>query len=285
MSWLRLDSDFASDGTLRRCKAVIWWPLILCAIKRGGGHASADDISGEVLADIGQGDEGAANRAIDRLKAAGMLVETEHGWTTPGWTEMQPDPTGSDRAKRYRERNRLAAEEASRRVTVTQRDETVRHSDVTVENAPSRLTGQDRTGHTGQDHVTGAGDTTPRARAHEVDPVSAPAPDGLGQVVEAFRATLTGRGALFAPPATVHTLQEWTTAHGAPVVIEAIARGHEAARGGLTLAYLRPIVEAVARGEPRGRPMEKQPMVTGDGRRTDRRTEDFGPRPLAPGEL
>jgi len=254
-------------------------------MKRGGGYASADDISGEVLADIGQGEEDAATRAVDRLKAASMLVETEHGWTTPGWTEMQPDPTGSDRAKRYRERNRLAAEEASRRVTVTERDVTARHCDVTVRNGASRLTGQDMTGHTEQDPITGAGSTTPRAGVREVDPAPAPVPDGLGQVVEAFRSTLTGRGALFVPPATVATLHEWTTAHGSAVVVEAIARGHETARGGLTLAYLRPIVEAVARGEPRGRPAERQPMVTGDGRRTDRRTEDFGPKQLEKGEI
>ena len=147
MGWLRLDDDYASDGTLRRCKAVQWWPLILCAMKRGGGVASDDDIAPDVLADIGQGDEDSAARAIDRLKGAGKIVAVSGGWTTPGWSEFQPDPTASDRARRYRERNKAASDAASSRcVTVTSRDETVRHGDVTVQNGSSRLTGQDRTG-------------------------------------------------------------------------------------------------------------------------------------------
>ena len=147
MGWLRLDDDYASDGTLRRCKAVQWWPLILCAMKRGGGVASDDDIAPDVLADIGQGDEDSAARAIDRLKGAGKIVAVSGGWTTPGWSEFQPDPTASDRARRYRERNKSASDAASSRyVTVSSRDETVRHGDVTVQNGSSRLTGQDRTG-------------------------------------------------------------------------------------------------------------------------------------------
>lgn len=172
MGWLRLDDDYASDGTLRRCKAVQWWPLILCAMKRGGGVASDDDIAPDVLADIGQGDESAAARAVERLKSAGKLVEVPGGWTTPGWSEFQPDPTASDRAKRYRERNKAMADAAaSRCVTVTSRDETVRHGDVTVQNGSSRLTGQDMTGHDDGDS---------RAPARETPVPSRPAPNTAG---------------------------------------------------------------------------------------------------------
>lgn len=286
MSWLRLDSDFASDGTVRRCKAVLWWPLILCAMKRGNGVASDDDIAPEVLADIGQGDEESAARAVDRLKAAGVIVEVEGGWTTPRWSEYQQDPSASERARRYRERNRQAQEDASRRVTVTSRDETVRHGDVTPENGSSRLTVRDGTvqdiHETGP--VTGGGSTTPRARAIEPhQPTPTPAPDGLADVCEAFRLTQQ-RGGMFVAPATVQALSDMTAQHGAAVMREAIARGHESARGGLTLAYLRPVVEAVARGEPRGRPV-RQPIADTTGRHTSRSTDEFGPRPLAEGEI
>ena len=286
MSWLRLDSDFASDGTVRRCKAVLWWPLILCALKRGNGVASDDDISAEVLADIGQGDEESAARAVERLKAAGLLVAVEGGWTTPRWSEVQQDPSASDRARRYRERNRQAQEAASRCVTVTERDDTVRHGDVTPENGTSRLTVRDSTGQYihETDPVTGGGSTTPRARAVEPHPPTpTPAPDGLAEVCEAFRLTQQ-RGGMFVAPATVQALADMTAQHGAATVKEAIARGHESARGGLTLAYLRPVVEAVARGEPRGRPV-RQPNADTTGRHTSRSTDEFGPRPLAPGEL
>lgn len=284
MSWLRLDADYAADGTLRRCKAVLWWPLILCALKRGNGVASDDDIAPDVLADIGQGDEESAARAVDRLKAAGVLVEAEGGWTTPRWSEYQQDPSASERARRYRERNRQAQEESSRRVTVTSRDETVRHGDVTPENGSSRLTVRDGTGRDihETDPVTGGGSTTPRARAVE-PPTPTPAPDDLAEVCEAFRLTQQ-RGGMFVPPATVQALSDMTAQHGAAVMREAIARGHESARGGLTLAYLRPVVEAVARGEPRGRPA-RQPNADTTGRHTARSTDEFGPRPLAPGEL
>ena len=293
MSWLRLDQDYSSDGTLRRCRAVQWWPLILCAMKRGGGVASDDDLSPEVLADIGQGSEDAARVAVERLRAAGKLVEVPGGWSTPGWTEHQPDPTASDRARRYRERNRAASVEAdersSRSVTVTQRDETVRHGDVTVDNAPSRLTGQDRTGHTGQDHSEReAAVTTSRARASGPPTPSTPttATQPIGRVVEAFRATQSGREAMIVSPRTVGEIGALVDAHGPDVVVEAIGRAADSCKPPLTLAYLRPVVEAVARGEPRGKPRET-PRIATTSRHfdTNRRTEDFGPQPMPPGEI
>jgi hypothetical protein len=286
VSWLRLDSDYASDGTLRRCKAVQWWPLILCAMKRGGGVASDDDISPEVLADIGQGSEDAARLAVERLKASGKLIEVPGGWSTPGWSEHQPDPTASDRARRYRERNRAASdaadERASRCVTVTSRDETVRHGDVTAENGSSR-----QTGHTRQDIHTDhsereAAVTTSRARADDPPTPPPPTRKPVGAVVEAFRATQSGREAMMVAPRTVQELGAMVDAHGEATVIEAIGRAADSCKPPLTLAYLRPVVEAVARGEPRGKPRVSTTSRHFD---TNRRTEDFGPQPMPPGEI
>ena len=265
MGWLRLDDDYASDGTLRRCKAVQWWPLILCAMKRGGGVASDDDIAPDVLADIGQGDEDSAARAIERLKGAGKIVAVSGGWTTPGWSEFQPDPTASDRARRYRERNKSASDAASSRcVTVTSRDETVRHGDVTVQNGSSRLTGQDRTGQdrTGQAEVV---DTTSRTRVDSspapmmMAPIEAAANIGIADVSEAFRRTQSGRQSMMLAPATVAVLAEMVKAHGPPIVIEAIRRAAERIQGDLTIAYLRPVVASVAAGEPERRPKHGEP--------------------------
>ena len=254
MTWLRLDDDFASDGTIRRCRAVQWWPLILCAMKRGGGVASDDDIAADVLADIGQGQEEAARLAVERLKAAGKLVEVDGGWSTPAWSEFQPDPTASDRARRYRERNKaVASAAASRCVTVTSRDETVRHGDVTGENGSSRLTVQDMTeqNRTEQETVVA---TTSRTRVEPASIPSPPSPDGLALVIESFRRTQSGRNALQVPPAVVAALADLTRIHGPDVVCEAIRRGMERSHGDLTLSYLRPVVEAVANGEPEHRP-------------------------------
>lgn len=262
------------------------WPLILDAIKAGDGVASERALS-DVRLIRSAGLDGIISpdgtSILRRFLDVGLVVEVEGGYSARSWSEYQrQDESKKERQRRWREKRRLGdVSETSRDASGDATETHGRRLGDVAETA----TVQYSTVHTVQDIQTGTvGTTTPRARAHEADPAPAPAPDGLGQVVEAFRATLTGRGALFVPPATVATLQEWTTAHGSAVVVEAIARGHESSRGGLTLAYLRPIVEAVARGEPRGRP-ERQPMVTGDGRRTDRRTEDFGPRPLAPGEL
>lgn len=104
MTWLRLDDDFASDGTIRRCRAVQWWPLILCAMKRGGGVASDDDIAADVLADIGQGQEEAARLAVERLKAAGRIVAVPGGWSTPEWSDVQRETTSTERVRRHREK-------------------------------------------------------------------------------------------------------------------------------------------------------------------------------------
>ena len=258
MSWLRLDADYAQDGTLRRCRAVMWWPLILCALKRGGGVASADDIAPDVLADLGQGDEDAAARAVEKLKAAGLLVEVDGGWTTPKWSNLQPDPTASDRAKRYRDRNKAASDEAaSRTVTVTHRDVTIGDRDATADNGPSRLTYiQDI--HTG--HTPDVVDDTSRARPVEPPRLTTtpPIPDRLHDVCEAFRRTQSGRMAMMLPPATVGLLSDMTAEHGAAVVLEAIRRACERCRGDLTIAYLRPVVAAVIAGEPEQRPKEDQ---------------------------
>lgn len=104
MTWLRLDDDFASDGTIRRCRAVQWWPLILCAMKRGGGVASDDDIAADVLADIGQGSEDAAGLAVERMKAAGRIVAVPGGWSTPDWGDVQRETTSTERVRRHREK-------------------------------------------------------------------------------------------------------------------------------------------------------------------------------------
>ena len=80
-------------------------------------------------------------------------------------------------------------------------------------------------------------------------------------------------------PRTVGEIGALVDAHGPDVVVEAIGRAADSCRPPLTLAYLRPVVEAVARGEPKGKPRT-------NGRHQDnRRTEDFGPIQLPEGEL
>ena len=157
MSWLRLDDNYASDGKVRRARAVMWWPIILCAMKRGGGVASDDDISPDVLADIGQGDEASAARAVEGLKSSGLLIQDGSGWTTPNWREFQPDPTGSTRQRALRERNKAAHDSV-----------TVRNSDSPLRNGVSRSVTPDSTGRDIQDKTEGVvvAANTPR----EADP-------------------------------------------------------------------------------------------------------------------
>ena len=54
--------------------------------------------------------------------------------------------------------------------------------------------------------------------------------------------------------AVVAALADLTRIHGPDVVCEAIRRGMERSHGDLTLSYLRPVVDAVAKGEPEHRP-------------------------------
>lgn len=241
MSWLRLDDDYASDGTIRRCRAVAWWPLILCAMKRGGGVASDDDLSGEVLADIGQGDAEAAERAVDRLKAAGRIVAADGGWTVPEWNELQRDATSTDRVRRMRERRKQDETACNVSPVSMERDVTVK-----------RPTGQDMTLQDGT-CSSGGGSDPSRARVEPAVLPPTPPPDGLQMVTEAFRATQSGRSALMLSPATVTVLAAMVKDHGAVVVVEAIRRASEKCQGDLTVAYLRPVVAAVAKGEPEQR--------------------------------
>jgi hypothetical protein len=62
--------------------------------------------------------------------------------------------------------------------------------------------------------------------------------------------------AMMLPPATVGLLSDMTAEHGAAAMLEAIRRACERCRGDLTIAYLRPVVAAVAAGEPEQRPKE-----------------------------
>ena len=252
MTWLRLDDDYASDGTIRRCRAVQWWPLILCAMKRGGGVATDDDLSPEVLADIGQGDEEAAARAVDRLKAAGRIVQVEGGWTIPGWYDLQRETTSTERVRRHRER-------AKRDET----HETVSPVSSEQEKRVERTTVRYVTEHNGTGVLVEVDGTTSRARVEPSQLPPPPPPDGLGAVVEAFRRTQSGRQAMQVSPATVASLATMVTAHGHEAMVEAIRRASERCQGDLTIAYLRPVVAAVAAGEPeqRGRRVERKPSA------------------------
>lgn len=271
MSWFRLDADYAQDGTLRRCRAVAWWPLILCAMKRGNGVASDDDIAADVLADIGQGSEDAARVAVEKLKTAGMLIPAAGGWTTPRWGEFQPDPTASDRAKRYRDRNKAAAEAAaSRCVTVTERDVTARHGDVTVRNAPSRLTGHDMTGQDG-DVVA----DTSREAEPEPDQIIASATDAIGEKLAGH----PGKEALtpFAEVAVsvlgvcpeVYTLESWLMARYSVDRVEyGLRQAKQAALG--QFMPLGKIIISAGRWMQRAQPEEyrKRPQAAHGGAET-----------------
>lgn len=261
--------------------ATPWaWPFILDAIKAGDGVASERALSDARLVRAAglDGVIAASGRSIlDKFIAVGLVVDVEGGFTARSWSEYQrQDESKRERQRRWREKRRLGdVSETSRDDSETQHG---RRDDVS-----ETATVQYSTVHDSTSPVTGGGSTTPRARAVEPHPPTPPAPDGLAEVCEAFRLTQQ-RGGMFVPPATVQALADLTSKHGAPAVKEAIARGHESARGGLTLSYLRPIVEAVARGEPRGRPT-RQPIADTTGRHTSRTTEEFGPRPLAEGEI
>jgi hypothetical protein len=261
--------------------AVPWaWPFILDAIKAGDGVASERALSDARLVRAAglDGVIAASGRSIlDKFIAVGLVVDVDGGLTARSWSEYQrQDESKRERQRRWREKRRLGdVSETSRDDSETQRG---RRDDVS-----ETATVQYSTVHDSTSPITGGGSTTPRVRAVEPPPTPTPAPDGLADVCEAFRLTQQ-RGGMFVPPATVQALSDMTAQHGAATVKEAIARGHESARGGLTLAYLRPVVEAVARGEPRGRPV-RQPNADTTGRHTARSTDEFGPRPLAPGEL
>lgn len=278
MSWYAMAVKWWADEDVEA--ACPWaWPFVLDAIKAGDGLASERALSDARLVRAAglDGVVAVAGRSIlDRFIAVGLIVETDGGFTARSWSEYQrQDESKRERQRRWREKRRLGdASETSRDDSATHGE---RNGDVAETATVQYSTVQDST-----DPVTGGGSTTPRARAVEPHPPT-PAPDGLADVCEAFRMTQQ-RGAMFVPPATVQALSDMTAQHGAAAVKEAIARGHESARGGLTLAYLRPVVEAVARGEPRGRPV-RQPNADTTGRHTSRSTDEFGPRPLAPGEL
>lgn len=242
MSWLRLDADYHADGTLRRCKSVMWWPLILCAMKRGGGVASDDDIAPEVLADIGQGREEDAAAAIAKLKAAGKLIPVDGGWTTPNWFEMQPDPTNSERQRRWRERNAAASREASAAVTVTDRN-----GYITSRNEEKRSVTPDRTGqdiHTEpqrEDVVV----TTPRAHEHTPAPAHTreqqppPPPPPPVDVLEAWRDATNG---MFTPPAEITKLVEMAREYSPETVMRAIGEAVESNKEKrITLNFVRSI--------------------------------------------
>jgi hypothetical protein len=265
VTWVRLDTDCHADGRLRRARAVSVWPAVLCAMKRGNGIATDDDLDPVVISDLWQMDEATVTRAIGGLRAVGMLVECEGGWTTPRWSEHQPDPTNSERQRAFRERNRQARDAATE--PVRNGYAPLRNDDVTARNGEKRNVTPDRTGHTGQDiqdsvlvEVDG---TTSRARVEPAQLPPPPPPDGLGAVVEAFRRTQSGRQAMQVSPATVASLATMVTAHGHEAMVEAIRRASERCQGDLTIAYLRPVVAAVAAGEPeqRGRRVERKPSA------------------------
>jgi hypothetical protein len=192
-------------------------------------------LAADVIADLWQMDEAAVSRALEGLRAVGLLVESPGGWTTPRWSEHQPDPSNSERQRAWRERNRKAAESVTP-VTVTGRY-------VTADNGVSRDVTPDRTGQdiTGQDMISRVVVVDPsRAPAREatggdhgqdksVDAAiaHAPAPEGLDAVVEAWRRAMPAtsrRGvAMFLPLATVEVVARLVATHGAQRVTDAIA--------------------------------------------------------------
>lgn len=169
--WLRLDSDFALDGRLRKSRAILWWPLVLSVLKRHGGRAPSVDLDPDVLCDVAQATPDAAKTAMDGLLRVGLLVEADGFFTSPAWDDHQIDPGAS---------RRQAASRASRDVTKT----SVTCRDVTDEIGASRnvtpdVTGRDVTGQDKQQHQQPP--VAPRADLHLVPHVLANAtPTGRG---------------------------------------------------------------------------------------------------------
>jgi hypothetical protein len=104
--WVRLDAGFARDAKLRKARATAIWPFVIARMKAGYGYATDDDLDPEILAEESYIPAEICERAVEGLKRVGLLVWAEEdvevggrvrtvrrvgGWTTPRWTEYQPD--------------------------------------------------------------------------------------------------------------------------------------------------------------------------------------------------
>ena len=278
MSWYAMAVKWWADEDVEA--AVPWaWPLILDAVKAGDGVASERALSDARLiraAGLVGVVEDRGRSILDRFVTVGLIVEDDGGYTARSWSEYQrQDEAKKERQRRWREKRRLVdVSETSRDVSQASSE---RRRDVA-----ETATVQYSTVHDSTVLREDAAVTTSRARTDDPPVPPPPTRKPVGAVVEAFRATQSGREALMVAPRTVQELGAMVDAHGEATVIEAIGRAADSCKPPLTLAYLRPVVEAVARGEPRGKP-----RVATTSRHFDvgRRTEDFGPQPMPPGEI
>jgi hypothetical protein len=99
--WFRLQCDYYLDRDLRRAgpEARVCWPAVLCVVKQGRGYASDAELDPFVLADIIGGSEEMWSTAVERLKAVGLLVQEEKGWTARSWQRFQPDSRPNSRSR------------------------------------------------------------------------------------------------------------------------------------------------------------------------------------------
>lgn len=99
--WLRLNTDYMIDPKLRRAgaEARLVWPPILAAMKPADGRLSDDDLDPEILSDLHGMSVDFWRTGINRIKAVGLLVRDGDKWTTPHWTEYQPDSRPSSRQR------------------------------------------------------------------------------------------------------------------------------------------------------------------------------------------
>lgn len=261
--WFRFAANAHADSQVRRARAGAVWPWVLCRLKDGDGVATDDDLHPEAAADACHDVEvAAAARQLDGLRRVGLLVPAEGGgWTTPRWPDYQPDPSGADRARRHRWKDRNGYDRDVTARHVTSRDvtpATVRHGasrDVTAVTVDR--TGQDKTG---QDvpPVSEVVGTSSRARADEPPPAAAgraaqvaegqrppetPIIPGLRTVAERW-AHATGRAPSLA---TRQRLEALSTEVGPERVVAAINQAVEAdGRGGITLAFVAAIARRLA---------------------------------------
>jgi len=138
--WLRLAANVHADARVHRAKARTIWPWVLCRLKDGDGVASDTNLDPwkcSVDHDELVTEEQCA-AMLASLKRVGLLVECEGGWTTPGWTTYQGDPTAAKRQRESREKKKNEAETPDERhgCHSDKRDVT----DVT----PQDTTGQDK---------------------------------------------------------------------------------------------------------------------------------------------
>jgi hypothetical protein len=114
-NWIRLDTDMHADIKLRKARARIIWPWILCRLKTGDGTIADDELDPAIAAeDLDHSvSEARASEMFAALKDVGLLVPSAGGWTSPRWSDQPADSTNAERQRRFRERVKARLDGAS----------------------------------------------------------------------------------------------------------------------------------------------------------------------------